>query len=101
MPLDTDVLERVKTNTILEEPKEYNVIYHNDNVTTYEFVITSLIHIFHYDDDRAIDLAVKINDLGKAIVATHPHEIAEQKVSEVSFMARSNNFPLVVTCEVV
>lgn len=97
----SDVLTRVSINTNIEEPKKYNVIYYNDNVTSYEFVIISLMSVFGYDEALSVSMAVSVNDNGYGIVATLNKELADQSVSEVVALARQNNFPLVVKAEPV
>jgi len=88
-----------KVDQKIKEPSMYNVIYLNDETTTVEFVISSLIAVFHYDHVAATELTHKIHELGSAVVATYPYEIAEQKGVEVTLLARNHNFPLQVKLE--
>jgi ATP-dependent Clp protease adapter protein ClpS len=92
----SDVLSRIAINHSIEEPKKHNVIYINDDKTSYEFVILSLMSVFGYDEQAALNLAVQVNDKGSGVVATLSKEIADQKASEVILLARHNGFPLVV-----
>lgn len=86
-------------NLHLKEPPMYRVIYINDDVTTMEFVIESLITVFDYTVEAAKDITVKIHEEGSAVVAVLPYEMAEQKGVEVTHLARNNNFPLTVKLE--
>jgi ATP-dependent Clp protease adaptor protein ClpS len=86
-------------NLELKEPPLYKVIYINDNVTTMDFVIQSLVDIFNHSFESANDLTVKIHEEGSATVATLPYEMAEQKGVEVTQLARNNGFPLTVKLE--
>lgn len=86
-------------NLNLKEPPMYRVIYINDDVTTMEFVIESLITVFDYTVEAAKDITVKIHEEGSAVVAVLPYEMAEQKGVEVTHLARNNNFPLTVKLE--
>jgi ATP-dependent Clp protease adaptor protein ClpS len=88
-----------KVDEKIKEPSMYNVIYLNDEVTTVEFVISTLIAVFQYDHNKATELTHKIHELGSAVVATYPYEIAEQKGVEVTLLARNHNFPLQVKLE--
>lgn len=90
---------RPTTNLSLQEPPQYRVIYVNDNVTTIEFVIKSLIDIFNYEEAAATDITITIHDEGSAVVAVLPYEIAEQKGVEATQMARANGYPLVIKLE--
>jgi len=88
-----------KVNEKVKEPSMYNVIYLNDEVTTVDFVISTLIAVFRYDHVRSAEITQKIHDNGSAVVATYPYEIAEQKGVEVTLLARQHNFPLQVKLE--
>jgi ATP-dependent Clp protease adaptor protein ClpS len=98
---DTDVKTptKTKTKTNLQEPGLYHVIYINDDVTTQEFVIETLVVIFNYSHLDAADITEKIHEEGSAIVATMPYEMAEQKGIEVTLLARNHGFPLSVKVE--
>lgn len=100
--IKTDIEQDVKKKPRLDvaEPSMYNVIYINDDVTTIEFVVDSLIEIFQYDHPRAAEITAVIHEQGSAVVATLPYEIAEQKGVEVTVMARDAGFPLQVKLEV-
>lgn len=97
--VDTKPIVRSKSKTGLQEPSKYNVIYINDDVTTFEFVVESLVIIFNYERLDAEEMAKKIHENGSNIVATLPYEMAEQKGYEVTVLARNNGFPLIVKLE--
>ena len=94
---ETKVTKRPILN--VQPPKDYKVIYLNDDVTTFEFVTGSLINTFDYQDTEAFDKAKQINDEGSGVVAVLPFEIAEQKGVEVLVKARQYNYPLEVKLE--
>lgn len=98
---DTAVETRAKIapNTKFKEPNQYRVICVNDHTTTMEFVVETLKNVFNYDSSGAEVITMKIHDEGSAVVAVLPYEIAEQKGVEVTLLARSNGFPLVVKLE--
>ena len=95
----TDVVTTVTINEALKEPPMYKVIYLDDNKTTMEFVIETLMEFFNYAPDTALTITQDIHERGSATVAVLPYEIAEQKGIEVSLYARSQNFPLQVKLE--
>ena len=95
----TETTVKIKPNIKIATPSHYRVIYMNDNVTTMEFVVTSLIDHFNHNDDTAVSLTEAIHDQGSATVAVLPYEIAEQKGIEVTLEARANGFPLQVKIE--
>lgn len=98
---DTDVKEIVKVEhrQKIKEPGLYKVIYINDELTTMEFVIETLLDIFSYTPQGAEEITVKIHDNGSAVVAVLPFELAEQKGIEVTVLARGRGFPLQVKVE--
>lgn len=96
---EPSVINKVKIKDDIPEPCRYNVIYINDDVTTQEFVIETLVIIFKYDRIDAEAMTVKVHSEGSAVVATLPYELAEQKGVEVTLLARNNGYPLVVKLE--
>jgi len=96
---DTELKQNVRPVLNIEPPKDFKVIYLNDDVTTYEFVIESLTNVFDYDEMDADSKALEINDEGASVVAILPFELAEQKGVEVLMSARNQGYPLEVKLE--
>lgn len=90
---------KLKPNTDLLEPPLFKIIYINDEVTTMEFVVETLVEYFNYNSDTAVGITKDIHEQGSAVVAVLPHEIAEQLGIEVTLDARSRGFPLQVKVE--
>jgi ATP-dependent Clp protease adaptor protein ClpS len=88
-----------RTKKAVKEPPLYRVIYINDNTTTMEFVVGSLVEFFDYTVETATQLTVNIHEHGQATVAVLPFEIAEQKGAEVTNSAREQEYPLQVKLE--
>lgn len=88
-----------KTTVSLKEPPMFKVIYLNDNQTSMEFVIETLIDFFDYRPETAVKITEDIHTTGSAVVAVLPYEVAEQKGIEVTVCARSQNYPLQVKLE--
>lgn len=97
----TDVKIDDKVNVVLREPSKYNVLFLNDEKTTFEFVIHLLETVFTHTRENAIELTTRIHQQDKAIVGTYSFEIAEQKCSEATNLARANGFPLQIKVETV
>ena len=91
-----EVKERIKPKLDLAPPSMFDVIYMNDDVTTMEFVIESLITVFDHSAEAAHDLCLLIHEEGSAVVATLPYELAEQKGVEVTLLARNHGYPLLI-----
>lgn len=94
---DTSTITRSKIE--LSEPPLFKIIYLNDNKTSVDFVVESLITHFEYTAETAVTITEDIHNTGSAVVAILPYEIAEQKGIEVTLDARSNNYPLQVKLE--
>ena len=90
---------RPQPNFDLKEPPMYRVIYINDETTTMEFVVESLVTVFDYTPEQAHDLTMKIHEQGSGVAAVLPYEMAEQKGVEVTHLARANGFPLNIKLE--
>ena len=92
-------ITQIKINQELKEPPMFKIIYLNDNQTTMEFVIETLLNFFNYTTETALKITQDIHEAGSATVAVLPYEVAEQKGIEVTVHARSNNYPLQVKLE--
>ena len=83
----------------LKEPPMYNVIMHNDDVTTMDFVVYVLVKIFRKSEQDAETTMLKIHNEGSAIVGTYSQDIAQSKANYTMNLAKANNFPLQLTIE--
>jgi len=95
----TDSKVKLKPSVAIQEPPLFKIIYINDDVTSMEFVIDSLIDYFDYNTESAMSITENIHMEGSAVVAILPYEIAEQKGIEVTLDARSQGYPLQVKVE--
>ena len=93
---DTAIKTLTQEKIKIEEPSKYDVIFLNDEITTFEFVVKVLTQIFGKTTDQAIELTKQIHEQGKGIVGTYLHEIAEQKGIETTLLARQEGYPLQV-----
>lgn len=95
--------EKKKSVTIKEDiikSSTYDVIMHNDDVTTMEFVVAVLIAVFFKSAAEAEELMMKIHVEGQAIVGTYnSKDVAQSKACKAEAMARSSMFPLQLTVE--
>ena len=95
--VDEDVL--TKEETEIHFPELYRVILHNDDTTTFEFVVKVLIDIFDKSESEADTITNTVHNDGTALVAIYPFEIAEQKITETTELAKASGFILKVTME--
>jgi len=89
----------VEVEDLLELPKRYKVLLHNDDYTTMEFVVHVLKVVFGKTDDAASMIMLKVHQEGMGICGVYTAEIAEAKVVLVHNMSRKNGFPLKCTME--
>lgn len=95
----TETKSRTRTQEAVRPPSLFRVIYINDNQTSMEFVVSSLVEYFDYTAESAEQITVDIHEAGSAVVAVLPYEIAEQKGIEVTVQARSQSYPLQIKLE--
>lgn len=96
---DTIVKPKIEPRLDVKEPGMFRIIYLNDETTTMDFVVETLINIFDFNKEDAVALTMRIHEEGSAVVAVMPYELAEQKGIEVTVLARSHGFPLQVKLE--
>ena len=96
---NAETKSKIKPNVGLQEPPLFRIIYINDDQTSMEFVIDSLVEYFNYNPDTATQITKDIHEQGSAIVAVLPYEIAEQKGIEVTLDARAKGYHLQIKVE--
>ena len=99
MSVDTDVVIDERIETTVKEPGKYRVIFLNDNKTPMDFVVEVLVKIFRHSQDTAEKVTLSIHNEGAGIAGIYSFEVAEQKGTETTELARSNGFPLRVKIE--
>ncbi len=77
----------------------WKVILHNDEVTTFDFVIDLLITLFRKPHVEAARLTYEVHRSGSALVVVTSFERAELYLEQVRSLARPRGFPLVATME--
>lgn len=95
----TETLQDAKEKTA--RPKMYKVLFHNDDYTTMEFVVSVLMTVFHHDESGAFRIMMHVHTNGIGVAGVYTKEIAETKTAQTTALARKNEFPLEVTIEPV
>ena len=88
-----------RERVLIEEPRQYKVIFHNDDFTTMEFVTDVLRRVFNKPADEAVTLMMRVHQEGQAVVGIYSYDVAMTKASQATAMARNEGFPLRLTCE--
>jgi len=92
---DLQVVERART----KRPRRYQVVLHNDDYTTMEFVVEVLMRFFRKDITQAQHIMLHVHHKGYGIVDTFPRDVAETKAEQVMDFAREHGHPLRCTAE--
>ncbi len=79
------------------KPPMYDVIIHNDDYTTMDFVVMILETIFNKNQDEAMQLMLHVHENGEAVVGTYIYDIAQSKAEKAMSLARAEGFPLQLT----
>jgi len=96
---DGELLEEAEKE--LKEPDMYNVVLHNDDYTTREFVVEVLQVVFHKPAIEATRIMLDVHKKGRGVVGVYTWDIAQTKVATVHKMAREREYPLKCTIEAV
>ena len=88
---------REKTSDRVREPKQYEVVMHNDDFTTMEFVVEILTGIFHKDRVTAEALMLDVHNKGSAVVGRYSYDIAVTKTNKAMSLAKEKGFPFRMT----
>ena len=78
----------------LKRPALYNVIFIDDDITTFQCVIDILVSYFNKSEDEAYELAMQVHLTGAAIVGIYPKDVAETKISLAKTELKDAGYPL-------
>lgn len=95
----SELLEKQTNKQQIKPPAKWNVVFVNDDFTTFEFVVICLMAVFNKSEEEAFALTRKVHEAGKAIITQLPKDIAETKREMAIALARSQEHPLVVDLE--
>lgn len=89
-PPQSNIEIEVETESQTEEETStrrippYNVILHNDDHHSMEFVIQTLRKVFGFAPERAFQLMLEAHNSGRSILWTGSKEVAELKAEQIS-----------------
>ena len=102
MSTNTDISKvQKKQKSAVKPPPFYQVLMHNDDFTTTDFVVDVLQRFFSFDVERAVALMLKVHHEGQAVCGVYTRDIAMTKVDLVWDYARQHENPLRCSCEPV
>ena len=92
-----------KGRTVVEEkterPKLHKVILVNDDYTPREFVVLVLKAEFRIGESRANQVMITAHQRGSCVVAVFTKDVAEEKATRATDLARGKGYPLLFTTE--
>ena len=84
----------IKSEEKVERPPLYEVLLHNDDYTTQEFVVYVLMKYFKHDASAARQIMLHVHTKGVGVAGIYPFDIAETKAHQVVALAREHEMPL-------
>jgi ATP-dependent Clp protease adaptor protein ClpS len=80
-------------------PPKHKVIFHNDDVTSVDYVISVLSAIFNFTYEEGEELAYEIDREGYGVAGVYDEKIAQLKCEQVKEMNKQYGKNLKVTHE--
>jgi len=94
-----DTATRTRTRSRTARPPLYKVLLLNDDFTPRDFVVRVLRAEFRMTTDQAARVMITAHTKGSCVVAVFTREIAEEKASRATEMAREEGYPLLFSTE--
>ena len=89
---------KTRERVLIEEPRQYKVIFYNDDFTTMEFVAHVIQVVFGKPSNDAVLLMLKVHREGQAVIGVYTYDVAMSKASTATTMARNQGYPLKIAC---
>lgn len=93
------VLDKKEERLAIKPPGMFNVVLHNDDFTTMEFVIAVLMEVFKKNFDEAMAITEHVHQKGKGVAGQYTREIAETRKAYAMEAAQRQEFPLQISVE--
>ncbi len=82
-PLTLPTLPKLEPQEQVRRQPPYNVILHNDDDHTFEYVITMMQELFGHPREKGYQIALEVHTTGRAVVLTTTMEHAELKRDQI------------------
>ena len=80
-------------------PRRWQVVVHNDDYTSMEFVVYILVKHFQKSPTEATHVMLQVHYKGSGVAGVFTRDVAESKVAVVTEEAQSSGMPLRLTAE--
>lgn len=97
----SELLDKQTDKQKVRPPSMFNVVFHNDDFTTVEFVISVLITVFNKGVEEAVLVTKNVHEQGKGVAGQYTKEVAETKQIMAMDHAKAHEFPLKITLEAI
>ncbi len=94
-----DFNEDTSLKDIVEMPRLYRVLMHNDHFTTMDFVVEMLMRFFNKGEEEAVRIMLDVHKKGIGMCGVYTYDIAQTKISQVADSAKSKGYPLMCSME--
>lgn len=85
---------QTKSKTKIKKPSKYAVFVLNDDYSTWQFVVMTLMKIFNKNEEEANTITSSVHNGGEGLCGIYTKEIAESKVQAATEFAKINKQPL-------
>jgi ATP-dependent Clp protease adaptor protein ClpS len=97
--LDTEPAAAIEERPRQRRPRRYQVVLHNDDYTTMDFVVAMLMKHFAMPPAEALHVMLQVHHKGSGVAGVYARDVAETKIAEVMADAREQGMPLLLTAE--
>jgi ATP-dependent Clp protease adaptor protein ClpS len=80
--------------TKIKKPSKYAVFILNDDYSTWQFVVLTLMKIFNKTEEESNAITANVHNGGEGLCGIYTKEIAESKVQAATEFAKINKQPL-------
>ena len=96
---DEKVNIKDKVEMEIKEPNKYNVIIHNDDYTSMEFVVQVLVGVFKKQVVEATKIMFDVHKKGRGVAGIYSYDVGITKIVQAMEMCEESGFPLKLTLE--
>jgi ATP-dependent Clp protease adaptor protein ClpS len=96
---DVGIAVETKTKEKVAKPPLFQVLFHNDNYTTMEFVVWVLQTVFLRSETDSMAIMLNVHRNGMGVAGVYTKEVAETKIEKTHALAREHEFPLKLSME--
>lgn len=97
MPADTKLSSQ--TAVRLKHPRQYKVVFYNDDFTPMDVVVDILVEVFHKSYEQAVNIMMSVHKNGTGVAGVYSYDIAMTKTNQAVRLARQLDYPLRVEAE--